>query len=58
MTPSAAELPLRVNGIQPAFCIEFGLASPRADEGRSTHAIRDACQESNVAPMFAWLSTA
>lgn len=27
------ELLLRVNGIQPAFGIEFGLAGPRADEG-------------------------
>jgi len=47
-----------VNGIQPAFRIEFGLANPRADEGRSTHAIRNACQKSNVSPMFPWLSSA
>ena len=29
------ELLLRVNGIQSAFGIEFGLDSPRANEGRA-----------------------
>ena len=36
------ELILRVNGIQPAFGIEFGLASPRADEGRASNPYRQA----------------
>ena len=30
---AATELLVRVNGIQPAFGIEFGLVSPQADEG-------------------------
>ncbi len=29
------DLLLRVNGIQAAFGVEFGLTSPRADEGRA-----------------------
>lgn len=33
---------LRVNGIQPAFGIEFGLDSPRANEGRSVDPYRQA----------------
>ncbi len=39
---AATELLLRVNGIQPAFGIEFGLASPRADEGRTGDPYRQA----------------
>jgi phosphoribosyl 1,2-cyclic phosphodiesterase len=42
MTSAATELLLRVNGIQPAFGIEFGLASPRADEGRANDPYRQA----------------
>jgi glyoxylase-like metal-dependent hydrolase (beta-lactamase superfamily II) len=37
-----AELLLRVNGIQPAFGIEFGLDSSRANEGRATDPYRQA----------------
>jgi len=36
------ELLLRVNGIQAAFGIEFGLESPRADEGRAADPYRQA----------------
>jgi phosphoribosyl 1,2-cyclic phosphodiesterase len=39
---ATTELLLRVNGIQPAFGIEFGLASPRADEGRAGDPYRQA----------------
>jgi phosphoribosyl 1,2-cyclic phosphodiesterase len=35
MNDHDTELLLRVNGIQPAFGIEFGLADERADEGRA-----------------------
>lgn len=42
MTPASTELLLRVNGIQAAFGIEFGLASPRAEEGRATDPYRQA----------------
>jgi phosphoribosyl 1,2-cyclic phosphodiesterase len=38
-----SDLLLRVNGIQPAFGIEFGSASPRSDEGR-----RDPYRQANV----------
>jgi len=57
MSPSATELLLRING-QAAFEIEFGVGSPQADEGRSPHTIRNACQESNVVSMFPLLSSA
>jgi hypothetical protein len=40
--PSATDLLLRVNGIQAAFGIEFGLASPRADEARTNDPYRQA----------------
>ena len=33
MNELTTERLLRVNGIQPAFGIEFGLSNPRADEG-------------------------
>ena len=36
------ELLLRVNGVQAAFGIEFGLESPRADEGRANDPYRQA----------------
>jgi phosphoribosyl 1,2-cyclic phosphodiesterase len=36
------ELLLRVNGIQPAFGLEFGLDSPRANEGRAGNPYRQA----------------
>ena len=36
------DLLLRVNGIQPAFGVEFGLASPRANEGRDGNPYRQA----------------
>ena len=36
------ELLLRVNGIQPAFGFEFGLDSPRANEGRADNPYRQA----------------
>ena len=36
------ELLLRVNGVQAAFGIEFGLESPRADEGRASDPYRQA----------------
>ncbi len=39
---STTELLLRVNGVQPAFGIEFGLDSPRANEGRSGDPYRQA----------------
>jgi glyoxylase-like metal-dependent hydrolase (beta-lactamase superfamily II) len=42
MNESATDLLLRINGIQPAFGIEFGLASPRADEGRTNDPYRQA----------------
>ncbi len=42
MSVPTAELLLRVNGIQPAFGFEFGLQSPRADEGRATNPYRQA----------------
>lgn len=35
MDSCTTELPLRVNGIQPAFGIELGQAGPRTDEGRA-----------------------
>jgi hypothetical protein len=35
MTPATTESLLRVNGIQAAFGFEFGLDSPRANEGRA-----------------------
>ncbi len=38
----STELLLRVNGIQPAFGIEFGLDSPRTNEGRSGDPYRQA----------------
>jgi glyoxylase-like metal-dependent hydrolase (beta-lactamase superfamily II) len=37
-----SELLLRVNGIQPAFGIEFGLSNPRADEARTYDPYRQA----------------
>ncbi|MBC8869802.1 MAG: MBL fold metallo-hydrolase [Planctomycetes bacterium] len=40
-TPST-ELLLRVNGVQAAFGIELGFASPRADEGRAADPYRQA----------------
>jgi phosphoribosyl 1,2-cyclic phosphodiesterase len=43
MIPST-ELLLRINGTQPAFGIEFGLDSPRTNEGRS----RDPYRQANV----------
>jgi phosphoribosyl 1,2-cyclic phosphodiesterase len=42
MTDATTELLLRVNGIQAAFGIEFGLSSPRTDEGREGDAYRQA----------------
>ncbi len=36
------ELSLRVNGIEAAFGIEFGLSSPGADEGRAGDPYRQA----------------
>jgi phosphoribosyl 1,2-cyclic phosphodiesterase len=42
MNNSTTELLLRMNGIQAAFGIEFGLESPRADEGRATDPYRQA----------------
>jgi len=42
MNIPTTELLLRVNGIQPAFGIEFGLESPRADEGRAGDPYRQA----------------
>ena len=36
------ELLLRVNGVQPAFGFEFGLDSPRANEGRAGDPYRQA----------------
>ena len=42
MNDPTTELLLRVNGIPPAFGIEFGLESPRADEGRTTNPYRQA----------------
>jgi phosphoribosyl 1,2-cyclic phosphodiesterase len=42
MNAPPTELLLRVNGIQPAFGIEFGMANPRADEGRTTTPYRQA----------------
>jgi phosphoribosyl 1,2-cyclic phosphodiesterase len=44
------ELLLRVNGIQPAFGIEFGLESPRSDEGRL-----EAYRQANVSYSFVQL---
>jgi len=41
-TPLQTELRLRVNGIQAAFGIEFGLESPRADEGWANDPYRQA----------------
>lgn len=35
VAPVESELLVRVNGIQPAFGIEFGLESPRTEEGRN-----------------------
>jgi len=40
--PAATEVLLRVNGIQAAFGIEFGLDSPRANESRATDPYRQA----------------
>ncbi|OHB77678.1 MAG: hypothetical protein A2W31_16305 [Planctomycetes bacterium RBG_16_64_10] len=42
MNNPATELLLRINGIQPAFGIEFGLESPRVHEGRATNPYRQA----------------
>jgi hypothetical protein len=42
MSTATTEFLLRVNGIQPAFGIEFGLESPRADEGRAGDPYRQA----------------
>jgi glyoxylase-like metal-dependent hydrolase (beta-lactamase superfamily II) len=42
MERASTELLLRVNGIQPAFGIEFGFASPRAEEGRASDPYRQA----------------
>ena len=42
MSKTTTELLLRVNGIQAAFGIEFGLDSPRADEGRAGDPYRQA----------------
>lgn len=42
MNEPATELLLRVNGVQAAFGIELGLASPRADEGRNGDPYRQA----------------
>ena len=42
MTTPATELLLRVNGIQAAFGYEFGLESPRANEGRAADPYRQA----------------
>ncbi len=42
MDGTATELLLRVNGIQPAFGIEFGFDSPRANEARATDPYRQA----------------
>jgi hypothetical protein len=41
-SPAATELLLRVNGIQAAFGIEFGLDNPRANEGRAADPYRQA----------------
>lgn len=40
MSKSSSEFLLRVNGIQPAFGIELGLGSPRADEVRAANPYR------------------
>ena len=42
MESANTELLLRTNGIQAAFGIEFGFASPRADEGRQVGPYRQA----------------
>jgi ribonuclease BN (tRNA processing enzyme) len=42
MNNPTTELLLRVNGVQAAFGIEFGLSSPRADEGRQGDPYRQA----------------
>jgi phosphoribosyl 1,2-cyclic phosphodiesterase len=42
MNNATTELLLRVNGIQAAFGIEFGLSSPRTDEGREGNPYRQA----------------
>ena len=42
MNEIRTEFLLRVNGIQAAFGIEFGLESPRADEGRASDPYRQA----------------
>jgi phosphoribosyl 1,2-cyclic phosphodiesterase len=42
MTAAVTELLLRINGIQAAFGVEFGLDSPRADEGRASDPYRQA----------------
>lgn len=42
MPTNTTELLLRVNGIQAAFGIELGFASPRADEGRQADPYRQA----------------
>jgi hypothetical protein len=42
MNIPTTEIILRVNGIQPAFGIEFGLDSPRANEGRAADPYRQA----------------
>ena len=42
MSEPTTELLLRVNGVQAAFGIELGFASPRADEGRSRDPYRQA----------------
>lgn len=42
MDQPTTELWLRVNGVQPAFGIEFGMQSPRADEYRASDPYRQA----------------
>jgi hypothetical protein len=42
MNAPTTELLLRANGIQVAFGFEFGLESPRAEEGRATNPYRQA----------------
>jgi phosphoribosyl 1,2-cyclic phosphodiesterase len=42
MANPTTDLLLRVNGIQPAFGFEFGMANPRCDEGRAADPYRQA----------------
>lgn len=51
MNDATTGLLLRVNGVQAAFGIEFGLESPRADEGRAA----DPYRQANFAQLD-WLS--